>query len=274
MKKYLIALDLDGTLLYDWNTLKQSTNDYISSVIKQGHSVVIATGRPYRSSERFYDALNLDTPLINYNGSLITAKHRDDFKPRVLTLSKDDVIKLFKETKPIVENAFCEIRDDIYLLNQSNDISDLLHFFNGARLFEGAFDETLVGDPNGCIVIAKKNRGYDFEAHIKNHYSEKMLARNWGDNYSSVIEVFNPKTNKGAALDYVAEYLGFSRENIIAFGDGHNDIEMLQYAGIGIAMANSHPELLDVADIISPYTNQEHAIEYHLDILLNKGGSD
>ena len=273
MKKYLIALDLDGTLLYDWHTLKESTRRYIMALKAKGHSIVIATGRPYRSSERFYDLLELDTPLINYNGSLITAKYRHDFKPRLLTLKKSDVVQLFQETEGLVENAFCEIRDDIYLLNHTNEISDLLHFFNGARLFEGAFEDTLIGNPNGCIVIAKENKGDAFEQHINSYYPDKMSARNWGDNHKSVIEVFNPKTNKGEALDYVAKYLGYERDHIIAFGDGHNDIEMLEYAGLGIAMANAHDALIEVADIVSPYTNQEYAIEYHLNKIL-KGDSD
>ena len=66
MEKYLIVLDLDGTLLYDWKTLKEDTKDYMLELSKEGHKLVIATGRPFRSSERYYKMLELDTPIINY----------------------------------------------------------------------------------------------------------------------------------------------------------------------------------------------------------------
>ena len=55
MKQYLIVLDLDGTLLSDWQTISETTKNYLKDLSKQGHKVVIATGRPFRSSERFYD---------------------------------------------------------------------------------------------------------------------------------------------------------------------------------------------------------------------------
>jgi HAD superfamily hydrolase (TIGR01484 family) len=80
MKKYLISLDLDGTLLYEWETISKPTLNYIEFLKKQGHQFVIATGRPYRSSVEFHSLLSLDTPLINYNGGLVTSKKDPNFK--------------------------------------------------------------------------------------------------------------------------------------------------------------------------------------------------
>ena len=54
--------------------------------------------------------------------------------------------------------------------------------------------------------------------------------------------------------------MGFTPENIIAFGDGHNDIEMLEFAGLGVAMKNAHEELIEVADIVLEHTNTENGI--------------
>ncbi|MFH5881582.1 MAG: HAD family hydrolase [Candidatus Izemoplasmataceae bacterium] len=270
MKKYLIALDLDGTLLYDWETLKEETVNYLKKVQDDGHTLVIATGRPFRSSERYYTMLNLDTPIINYNGGLVSWRGNDTFKEVSLLLDKNDVIDIFEKNKEHIYNGFCELKDDIYLLEKTDDIMPLLHFFNGATLNVGPFSETLPEGTNGFIIVAHKNHGQYIEDYVKKHYEGKILTRNWGDEYNFIIELFTPQTNKGEALKYVAETLGFNQEDVIAFGDGHNDIEMLEYAGVGIAMRNSHPELIEVADVVSPYSNKEFAIEKFLDEFLKK----
>ena len=72
MRKYLIALDLDGTILYDFDTISDELSAFLLRVQQDGHRIVIATGRPYRSSKFAYERFRLDTPIINYNGGLIT----------------------------------------------------------------------------------------------------------------------------------------------------------------------------------------------------------
>jgi len=134
MEKYLIVLDLDGTLLYDWKTLKEDTKDYLLELSKEGHKLVIATGRPFRSSERYYKMLELDTPIINYNGGLVTSKNDDNFQCFSLTVEKEYIIDIFEKTKNYIKNAFGEIGDDIYLLHDTEEIRPLIHNFNGARL--------------------------------------------------------------------------------------------------------------------------------------------
>ncbi len=271
MKKYLFALDLDGTLLYDWETLKEETIDYLKTIKAQGHKIVIATGRPFRSSEEYYDLLELDTPLINYNGGLVTSKHDPNFKNYSLTINKDCVIDIFEKNKEYIHNAFGEVKDDIYLLHDTDEINPLLHNFNGARLFVGDFNEILDADTNGFIIIAKEGQGKYIEDFVNTHYQGRVLCRNWGNEYRFIIELFTPATNKGNALKYVADYLGFEREQIIAFGDGHNDIEMLEYAGLGIAMSNAHDSLKEIADLVLDKSNKENGIEKFLnEYLKNK----
>ena len=260
MKRHLIALDLDGTLLYDWATLDEKTKQYLKHIKSLGHELVIATGRPHRSSIRYYDALELDTPLINYNGGLITWESNPDFEEVSIRLDRDKVVDIFTKNADNIENAFCEIKDDIYLLEESEDIVDLLHFFGAAKLHVGAFSDTLPEDTNGCIIVAKKGHAQAVEDYVAKHYEGEIMTRNWGNEYRSVLELFSPLTNKGRALAHVANTLGIPRERTIAFGDGHNDLELLEYANIGVAMKNSHPDLKAVADIISPFTNKEHAI--------------
>lgn len=260
MKKYLIALDLDGTLLSDWQTISPLTKEYLKSLSKQGHKIVIATGRPFRSSEKFYHELELDTPIINYNGGLVTNKYNPDFKPYSLTIPKEHVIDIFEKNKDVIINAFGEVGDDIFLYKDTKEIRPLLHYFNGASLTIGNFRDILQENTNGFLIIAEKDQSTIIENYIAQEYNNKVLARNWGYDYNFIIELYTPETTKGAGLKYVADHLGFKPENIIAFGDAHNDIEMLQYAGTGVAMINAQEVLKEHADFITTHSNTEDGI--------------
>jgi len=267
MNKKLIAIDLDGTLLKNWDTITEETVQYLKTLKDQGHILVIATGRPYRSSIDYYDAIGLDTPLINYNGGLVTSKKDPAFKDYSLFIEKDHILDIFQTNQEHIENAFCEIKDDIYLLKEDERIEPLLHNFNGASLHVGPFEQTLPGPTNGFIIIAKKNQGQHIEDYIRAHHKESVLSRNWGDEYRYIIEVFTPDTNKGNALQYVADYYSIPREDIYAFGDAHNDLEMIRYAGKGIAMANASDELKEAADEVTEKTNKENGLIEHLKTL-------
>lgn len=268
MKKYLIAVDLDGTLLKDWKSMSNTTRDYLKNINKSGHKVVIATGRPYRSAERFYKELDLDTPIINYNGGLVTSRNDKDFKPYSLNLDRNDVIDIFLATEHLIENAFTEVKDDIYLLDDTEKIRPLIHYFNGATLTVGRIDQILDKDPNGFLVICHKGKTEQFEQYIYDTYKGKILARNWGHEYDYIVELYTPETNKAAGLKYVADYLGFEQDDIIAFGDAHNDIEMLHYAHHGVAMINGQERLKSTVDYITKFANTEDGIVHYLNNFL------
>ena len=268
MKKYLIALDLDGTLLYDWTTLKPSTANYLKALQEAGHTLVIATGRPFRSSERFYDQLGLNTPMINYNGGIITSKHDPHFKEQTIWLEKEAILEVFSTHKHVILNAFCEIKDDVYLLEDDPKLYDFLHLENGARLFLGPFEKTLPGPTNGFIIIAQKDAGEHIVNHVNSHYQGVLMARSWGDHEVAILELYTPKTNKGEALSFVAQSLGFSLADVIAFGDGINDFELLKVAGWGVAMKNGVEDLKAQADDVTPWTNKEDGVIRYLDAYL------
>lgn len=264
MKRYLIALDLDGTLLADWQTISPNTKEYLTSLSKQGHQIVIATGRPFRSSERFYDELELTTPIINYNGGLVTNKHDSSFEPYNVTMPKEFIYDLYKHNKDIIKNAFGEVLDDIFLLEDTEEIRPLLHYFNGASLTVGEFKDILTEDPNGFLIVCHEGQAPKLEEYIATTYDGNLLARNWGAFYNYVVELYTPKTSKGKGLAYVAEHLGFERDQIIAFGDAHNDIEMLEYAGVGVAMKNAQDVLKKHADDITQYDHTEDGLVHYL----------
>ena len=114
-KKYLIAMDLDGTLLPDYSTIDDKLKKIIPLLMNKGHKFVIVTGRPFRSSIFVYDALGLDTPLVNYNGCLITHPKDQDFKIINEPMKKESMLEIFNHCKDKIDNIFFEVEDHIYL---------------------------------------------------------------------------------------------------------------------------------------------------------------
>lgn len=262
--KYLIALDLDGTILYDFDSLSESLCDFMKEVQNHGHKIVIATGRPFRSSRFVYDRFDLDTPIINYNGGLITHPKDDSFPKVNYTVEKEVIFDIFHNNYDHIRNAFCEVVDEIYLHKEEKSIEPLLHVKGSTKLTIGEFKDTLEKNPNGAIIIGKQGRGKLIKEYIDKNFANKVLCRIWdlSGEYDSIIEVYTPESNKGQALQYVMKHLGFTQDQTIAIGDGHNDIEMIDFAKLGVAVRNSHPDLIKVADIILEQTSKDNAV-YH-----------
>jgi len=262
MKKYLIALDLDGTILYDFDSLSESLCDFMKDLQAMGHKIVIATGRPFRSSKFIYERFDLDTPIINYNGGLITHPKIDSFKEINYTIDKDIIIDIFEGNLTHIRNAFSEVYDSIYLYKEEKEIEPLLHVYGSTGLIVGDLKDTLIQNPNGFIIIGKQGRGKIIKDYVDSKYHGVVCCRIWNlsGEFDSILEIYTPESNKGKALEYVADYLGFKQEQVVAIGDGHNDIEMIEYANLGVCVRNAHPDLIKVADKVLDYTSAQNAV--------------
>ncbi|MCK4551474.1 MAG: HAD family hydrolase [Tenericutes bacterium] len=273
MEKYLFALDLDGTILYDFDSLSETLCEFMQKIQELGHKIVIATGRPYRSSKFVYDRFKLDTPIINYNGGLITHPQKKDFNTVNYTVSKEVIIDIFENNIQHIRNAFSEVLDAIYLYREEKDIEPLLHVHGSTDIVVGNLKDTLKSDPNGFIIIGKRGRGNLIKDYIDNKFKGEVCCRIWDlkGEFDSILEIYTPESNKGKGLKYVANYLGFDRNHVVAIGDGHNDIEMIEYAKLGVCVRNAHPDLIKVADIVLDYTSSENAVYRFLsNFLINK----
>lgn len=248
-KDYLIAVDLDNTLITGFDNYDKKSFAYLKE-LSQSNYVVIATGRPYRSSKYYYDLLELKTPIVNYNGALIHNPYNPVFKKNMITIDRNIVIDLIKDNPEILINVFCEIEDEIFLWRDNEEIKPYLHI-EGGNLATGNLDKILKGNPNGAIVLTKEGSEEQLTKYIQEKYQSTINIRFWKAEGMVVSEIYSPLTSKGNALAMIAKHYHIPHEKIIAIGDGHNDIEMIQMAKIGVAMANSHPDLLEVADIIT-----------------------
>jgi len=246
---YLIAIDLDGTLIQGFDNYNPECFALLKEIAKTNY-VIIATGRPFRSSKYFYDLLELKTPIINYNGALVQHPSDPNFKKSQITVKKEKIFKIINDNKDILENIFSEVEDEIFLWKRQDEINSYLHM-EGGNLHVGELKDILKNDPNGAIVFSKFNTGDILENYINTTFKDELRIRFWDDEKYIVSEIYKPITSKAHGLERIIDYYSVDKNKTIAIGDGHNDIEMFNVCKISVAMGNSHPELLKHANFIT-----------------------
>lgn len=264
MKKHIIFIDLDGTLLEHTNTPNQETVKYLKSLKEHAH-VVINTGRPYRTSREFYELLELDTPISNYNGAYVHNPKNPEFKERLLTLDRNDYFKILRALDDKIEGSFAEIKDDVY---GYKDITKYNAFLHSTQVYKGNIFEELKEDPNSVIIIAKPGATAEIMEFIKNETGFK--ARDWGGQYNYIIELYVDSVSKGSSCEYIVGEMGIEHHLTICFGDEQNDVSMFEYIHTSVAMGNAHDERIGNAPKYKTLKNTEGGIKHFLDDYFNE----
>lgn len=264
MKKYMIACDLDGTLLNGSSELTETTINYLKSLAKQGHKIVIATGRPFRGCYHYYQALDLDTPMITDNGGSIENPRDKRFKKITLTIPKRIIDKLFVFAEPFTRTAFYSVNNGLYVYKPTDRLNWLYHENEDTFFVDGPFTNPSNPEPSGVMYIIDVDYKKAFETFLMNDCDGILNFRDWGsDAKNAIYEVYQKRTSKGEAIELVRQHFGFEPEQVIAFGDGMNDIDMLQVVYHGVAMINGVDDVKAVANAISDKPNTEDGvIEY------------
>lgn len=264
MEKHLIALDLDGTLLNHKQEITHKTKKVLQYLIDEGHEVMIATGRPPRSSIEFYEEIGMRTPMINFNAAYISHPLDKSFptfhSPLNLEVVKDVIqgIESFD-----LFNVIVEVVDEVYMHSHDEKLLNVFLMGN-PHLTIGDIRDHLQRNPTAMLIQANEENYTDIRNHLTEHFADIIDHRTWAAPWN-VIEIIQKGISKGAGVSKVANYLNIPRENVIAFGDEDNDLEMLQWAGKGVAMANGIDQVKEVADAITLTNNEDGVAAFLID---------
>lgn len=259
MDSYLIAFDMDGTLLNDKKNISFLTKHYLKKLSRQGHKIVLASGRPSRAMNRYYDELGLSTPMICYNGAYLFSPKDKNFKAIEFEFPKEIICEVIDKIRPHIKNVMCEDEENIWV-DKRDDYLDKFFWYNNMNVIYGDLVDTLHKNPMTCIVQTPFEYRNEHEIEKIMEAYPNLSARFWTG--SPYFELYYQGTSKGASLQKVAEYYHIPKERIIAFGDAENDREMLSFAGIPVAMSNGKVALQDVAKYVSRKDNNHNGI-YH-----------
>ncbi|SHG22740.1 Cof-type HAD-IIB family hydrolase [Ornithinibacillus halophilus] len=259
-KQHLIALDLDGTLLSDKKEISEKNKNILLQAMKQGHIVVIATGRPHRSSIYYYHQLGLKTPMVNFNGALI--HHPTDKKWDALhnPMPKRTALSITEACYDLdVQNLMAEVMDNVYLDKYDEKIMEIFAHNNDSNPFTiGSIKSQLKDDPTSLLIYPREEHIAEVRGHLDDFHAELIEHRKWGAPWN-IIEIVKKGMNKAVGLQKIAHYYQIPKERIIAFGDEDNDLEMIEYAGVGVAMDNAIDELKSIAKHVT-VSNEESGI--------------
>lgn len=249
----ILFSDLDGTLLNSEKKVSERDREAIRRMTKQGNIFVINTGRPTEASLPIAHELGLNYRgcyLVSYNGGVI------------IDLSNGTELYDIRLDYGTVEEMFILAKsEDLYI--QTYDGNRIVYSRDGKEIFQyrvgKAMSEVFAGDdvisklhsePHKCIIIHYTD--HDRLEAFRQKYMGRFLNR--CDMFFSCpefLEIMPRGINKGGAIEKLAGYLRIPIENTIAVGDERNDISMIKAAGIGVAMKNSHPDVILAADVVT-----------------------
>jgi 5-amino-6-(5-phospho-D-ribitylamino)uracil phosphatase len=267
MKQHLIALDLDGTLLKDDKTISSATKKVIEKAKESGHQVMIATGRPFRSSEMHYRELELTTPIVNFNGAFVHHPLNNNWgtyhSPLDIHVAKD-IVEACQDFN--LHNIIAEVIDEVYLHYHDEKLLDIFGLGNPS-ITTGDLREFLKQSPTSMLIHAEEEHVPAIRKHLSEVHAEVIDHRRWAAPWH-VIEIVKTGLNKAVGIKKVSDYFQIPQDRIIAFGDEDNDLEMIEFAGKGIAMGNGIDALKNIAKEVT-LSNEEDGVAIYLNEVLN-----
>lgn len=276
---WLITIDLDGTLLMDWNgkadRIAPGSKEILKKIIAKGHEVAIITGRPFKDAKKIYEELGLNTIIANYNGAFIHNPSDDKFFSMQSTMNRkliQDVLN--SETiKGNILNVIVEY-SKITSIMDKNDVETMktFHIYENKNVVGYKLGDSLLEDPFSVSfkIDTKKLDKYDVLYLLKREFSNAFDFRIWESRGEVNIEINGKFANKGLAMNKIASYYGISTANTIAFGDGLNDKEMLSQARWGVAMKNASITLKEFANDVTDYENNDSGVVKYLEKMFLK----
>lgn len=263
MKYKLVATDLDGTLLNNNHSISSYTLDILKELDERGIKIVIATGRSYTSLKPRVHQLGLEHPVICYNGAVIR-DGRDDSIIHDSSLSEEASRILIEISRRegiyfhgFLDGDFHYEKETIYT-DHYREISGLsgrrldLYTLEHRRFTKAMF----LGEPEKLKLI---------EEEIRPLLGEQCYI---AFSKPTFLEIMDISASKSNALSFLLEQYGIDRSEVIAFGDGLNDEDMLEFAGHGVVMKNGYDSLKEKFEV-SEYTNNDDGVARYLQGLLN-----
>jgi 5-amino-6-(5-phospho-D-ribitylamino)uracil phosphatase len=250
----LVAIDVDGTLLRTDKRLSRKVLETINEATRRGVRVILATARPPRSVREIHRYLGLDTLSINYNGALIhdpVRRRNVHHQPLAGALVKKIVAAARRVDPKVIVSI--EILDKWYTDHVDEELpTETSRAFMPD--FVGELEAFLHVPVTKLMLLAPPDRLPKIRAVVERKFKGKV-ALAVSDNY--LLQVVHPHVDKGAALARIAREYGVPARHVMAIGDAPNDVGMLRWAGLGVAVGNAWPQAREAADAIVPANDED-----------------
>lgn len=260
----LIALDLDGTLLTSDKKISERNMAALQAACAKGVKVVLTTGRPLKAMEFFLHELGTDglddEYTITFNGGLVQKNTGEILDKTVFSL--DDVARIYEEGEKLGIPIDAISEGVVYQIQ--SDQESLYAQFNPALTFESVAFEDLSSQQtyNKCVTAFPQE---PLDAAIAKISPELFDKYEIFKSRELLLEWSPKNVHKATGLEKLIAHLGIDRSQVMACGDEANDLSMIEWAGLGVAMQNAVPEVKAVANVTTPMTNDQDAVSWAIE---------
>ena len=215
--------------------------------------MIVATGRMYRSVLPYLEQAGLEDPVICYQGAVVADPRTGEFlrhEPIPLELGREAIRALQEDGY----HVNCYVNDELYVAQVTPEANRYAGFQSIPLHPVGDLAEWLSEPPTKLVAIDDPDVLDVVEVRMKERFAGRLYI---SKSLPYFLEFASPEVTKASGLSFLADRLGFARGRTVAFGDGENDTELLDWAGFGVAVANAHPRVLAAADWVSPSAAEE-----------------
>ena len=270
----LLVLDLDGTVMGDDQRIRPAVREAVRRAQAAGVAVTVATGRGFDAALSYARQLDIARPMICYQGGLIknpvdgTVLHEETFSTALahkligwVAARMQQPFHLSSEAHElpeVLDHLSFEVGriemalflDGVMYLQGLEQESDFYYRYFGQRVQPVAdLAEALHAKPSKAMFIAHPATGDEILPELKATFASRLqIVRS----HPLFVEATPPEVSKGRGVARLAAHLGIPQSATIAVGDNENDLSMVQWAGLGVAMGNAAPEVKAAADWIAP----------------------
>ena len=260
----LLAMDLDGTLIGNDLILSPRVRHAVSAARAQGITAILATGRMFRATLPFARELGITAPAICYQGAMIHS-----IIPCTMLFHEPVPLDLARETIRTAQDrgfaVLSYLNDWVYAGADSPEARFYARHSRVEPRFVGDLLQWLTYPPTKLVIVNENEDQTDENvAYFRHHFASKL---NITKSYPLFTEIVHRDVSKGHALKELSHQLGIKQQEIIAIGDNLNDLDMIAYAGLGIAMGQSAPAVQQIAKWVAPPQHEDGvaaAIEHFL----------
>ncbi|WP_295159496.1 Cof-type HAD-IIB family hydrolase [uncultured Brachyspira sp.] len=259
----LIATDLDGTLLNNQHKISEYNKNVIKAACEMGIKIILSTGRPVSAALKFLYDLNIDTELISFNGAMITDKNSNIIYNQSLNADIGKELINIAEKYKIYYQGFLADRWNIGFFDKK-----WLDFYISIAEIDNytiGFDDIEDFSFSKFMFIGENSTLKNIAEELEQTFGDKIYYTFSRPVY---LEVHSPNVSKAKALKYLSDKYNINADNIMAFGDNNNDLEMLEYANISVAVENAENIVKLKAKYITK-SNEENGVGIFINNMLN-----
>ncbi|MDP5275334.1 Cof-type HAD-IIB family hydrolase [Chengkuizengella axinellae] len=266
MKYKMVAIDVDDTLINDDRIVTEATKEALFKAVEQDVVITLATGRMFASAKQIATQINLNVPIITYQGSLVKNLLDEEiiYERSVPQSVSEYIIKYAEKNKHHLQVYH---GDELYVKEDNDLVKEYAMVSKVPYKVETDFP-SLASKPLTKLLIIN-------HPEIIDQIAEE-LQKEIGDQVHVTkskpyfLEIVHKEATKGHALQFLAKHYGCDISEVIAIGDSWNDHEMLEVAGLGVAMGNAIPTLKEIANFVT-LSNNEDGVKHVIDkFILNE----